>query len=43
MTGEACEQLVAIGLVFGVLLAGHLVVLMDIERARLGRRRWGRR
>lgn len=38
---EACEQLLAMGLVFGVLLFGHLVVLLDIEqpRGRRGRRR----
>ena len=40
MTGEACEQLLALGLVLGFLLFGHLMVLLDIERSRRrGRRR----
>ena len=41
-TGEgACEWLLLVGLVCGFLVFGHLMVLMDMERAR--RRRRGRR
>ena len=36
---EACEAVLAVGLVLGFLLFGHLVVLMDMDRARRGRRR----
>lgn len=36
----ACEGLLLMGLVLGVLLFGHLMVLLDIERSR---RRRGRR
>ncbi len=39
MTGEACEALVVLGIVLGILLFGHLMVLLDIERSRRGRRR----
>ena len=40
MTGETCDQLLALGLVVGFVLFGHLVVLLDIERSRRsGRRR----
>ncbi len=41
MTWEACEALVALGVVLGILLFGHLMVLLDIERSRRSRR--GRR
>ena len=40
MEAGACEQLVVVLLVFGVLLLGHLAVLAD---TRGGRRRRGRR
>jgi len=43
MTGKACAPLVVLGLVLGVLLFGHLIVLLDIERSRRGRRRRRRR
>lgn len=39
MSGEACAELLAVGLVLGFLLFGHLMVLLDIERSRRGRRR----
>lgn len=41
MNGEPCELLLALGLVLGFLLFGHLMVLLDIERSRRGDR--GRR
>lgn len=39
MSEDVCEQLLALGLVLGILLFGHLVVLLDIERSRRCRRR----
>ena len=36
---EACEAVLAVGLVLGFLLLAHVVVLMDMERVRRGRRR----
>lgn len=39
MTGEACEALLVLGIVLGILLFGNLVVVLDIERTSRGRRR----
>ena len=36
---EACEAVLAFGLVLGFLLFAHVVVLMDMDRAQRGRRR----
>ena len=40
---ETCEALLLLGLVLGVVLFGHLVVLLDIERSRRRGSRRGRR
>ena len=39
MTGETCVAVLALSLVVGSLVLGHLVVLIDMERGRRRRRR----
>lgn len=36
---EACEAVLAVALVVGLLVIGHLVVVIDMERGRRRRRR----